>query len=290
MMWKSGAILLAWAAMLATGGCASTSESVGPAQVAAAQDKQLRAGQVALERRDYREAEKYFHQVLEADPQHPEARLGLAESLLGAGAINRAIETFEQVDEQPATRLSALQGLGIAQLIDGEMEHARRLLLQVTAEDPSRWRAWNALARCYDLDGAFARSADAYARALASTSEPALIQNNWGVSLIAQTRYAEAEEHFLLALKHDPAMAKAQTNLRLALAYQGRYAEALAGVGNAELPQTLNNVGYVALLRGELKRAEAYFLRAIESSPSFYQPAAENLRLLGGMKQIAAGA
>jgi Flp pilus assembly protein TadD len=52
----------------------------------------------------------------------------------------------------------------------------------------------------------------------------------------------------------------------------------------------LNNVGYVALLRGELKRAEAYFLRAIESSPSFYQPAAENLRLLGGMKQIAAGA
>jgi Tfp pilus assembly protein PilF len=282
--------LLAAVALLATAGCAGTGDpenALGQRQGAV--DRGLRTGQAALAQRDYPEAAKHFRRVLEVVPEHAEARLGLAESFLGQGAIGEAIETFDQVDEAPTTRAAARQGLGIARLIAGETEAAHEILVQVTAEDPSKWRAWNALARCYDLEGAWDRSAEAYERALESAPEPSLIHNNWGVSLMAQAEHAAAEQRFLRALELEPALAKARANLRLALAHQGRYAEALSGLNQDELAQTLNNVGYVALMRGDFGHAEAYFLRALETSPSFYEPAAQNLQLLGSMKQIATG-
>lgn len=60
--------------------------------------------------------------------------------------------------------------------------------------------------------------------------------------------------------------------------------DALAGVGMAQLPEVLNNLGYVAMVKGDLPVAEAYFTRAIEASPSYYRIAAENLICLKAMR------
>lgn len=250
----------------------------------------IKVGEQALAQARHREALKEFQRVLQQEPENERAKLGLAEAYLGLGAHEQAQTLFEDVEDVPDLRLRATQGIAMARLAQGEIDQAQTMLAEVTAEDASLWRAWNALAHSHDLQRAWGEAAEAYGQALAAAPRPALIHNNWGMSLMAQGRHEEAMDRFAQALKLDPSLDVAQTNLRLALAYQDRYAEALSGAEQDELPKTLNNVGYIALLRGDLARAEAYFLRALEASPAYYSAAAKNLQLLGSMRQIEASA
>jgi hypothetical protein len=68
--------------------------------------------------------------------------------------------------------------------------------------------------------------------------------------------------------------------LRLAQAWQGRYDDAIRGASDRVLPQRLNDVGYVAMLRGDLGTAESLFLRAIAASPTYDTVAYKNLEEL----------
>ncbi len=286
--------LILFGLLLAVGGCAGVpDQNPGPGGVrpqtvdpAAA----VSAGERALAQGRYGEALTRFQRVVGQDPEHHRATLGLAEAHLGLGAHERAQELFLEIQDVPELRLQARQGLAIARLARGELDAAQPMLREAAAEDASLWRAWNALARTYDLQQRWDEAAAAYEKALATSPKPALVHNNRGMSLVAQARYEAAAAEFSRALELDPSLEVARTNLRLALAYQGRYAEALTGVDREDLPPTLNNLGYVALLRGDLARAEAYFLRALERSASFYAPAAKNLELLGSMRQIEASA
>ncbi len=74
-------------------------------------------------------------------------------------------------------------------------------------------------------------------------------------------------------------------NLRLALAWDGEYALALAGAEDGGLARALNNVGYVALLRGDQDNAESLFLRAIETDPAFNTIAARNFSYLRSLRE-----
>jgi Flp pilus assembly protein TadD len=72
----------------------------------------------------------------------------------------------------------------------------------------------------------------------------------------------------------------ANANLRLALALQGRYGPALAGTAMTERARVMNNVGYAALLRGDLDKARSLFLGAMEADPGFFKEARRNLAYL----------
>jgi len=69
-------------------------------------------------------------------------------------------------------------------------------------------------------------------------------------------------------------------------AWQGKYAEALTDVSRVDAPVTLNNVGYIAMQRGDLGHAEAYFAQAMQLSPAFYDKADRNLNFLHDMKKL----
>lgn len=280
------------AAALMASSCAGVDPAPDPAATAASgsEEKLLQAGEKALADRRYGDAQRYFQRTLEIHRDHSKARLGLAETYLGAGEFEKAREAFVALSQVPEVRLAGLQGLALVQLRAGETEKAKQALLAITAQDGSLWRAWNGLAASYGAEHEWAKAVEAYQQALRTSPEPAVIHNNWGVSLMAQGAYPEAEAQFTRALKVKTGLQTARNNLRLVLAFQGRYAEALSGVDSAELPPTLNNVGYAALLRGDLATAEAYFIRALEASPAFYAPAAKNLQLLGSMKEIQASA
>ena len=43
------------------------------------------------------------------------------------------------------------------------------------------------------------------------------------------------------------------------------------------MPNVLNDVGVIAMRQGDLRRAESYFARAMELSPSYHAKAAQNL-------------
>ena len=81
---------------------------------------------------------------------------------------------------------------------------------------------------------------------------------------------------------------RTQVNLRLALAWSGRYAHAMTGATDEDISKVLNNVGYVALLRGDFDNAEAYLLRAMEADPSFNKVAWRNLAYLRNIRDLKA--
>ena len=63
----------------------------------------------------------------------------------------------------------------------------------------------------------------------------------------------------------------------IAQAWQGRYEDAMRGTTAETLPQRLNDVGYVAMLRGDLDIAQTLFLKAIAASPTYHKVAHQNL-------------
>ena len=92
--------------------------------------------------------------------------------------------------------------------------------------------------------------------------------------------HAKSVPLFQKALQVDPTLEAARNNITLAGALQGRYEGALASVSADTMPVALNNIGYVALLRGDYPSAETYLTRAVQTSPRHFERAYENLRWL----------
>lgn len=280
------------AAVLALAGCAGAGEEqrAGPPAVSAEQRAAiLERGERALESGRLEAAMALSERLARADPGDPGARLLAAEVRLAQGALPEAEGAFGKLADHADPRIAAraLQGQGLAMAAAGNGA-AQASLRRAVASDARLWRAWNALGYLYDLQRAWALAEQSYEMALAAAPRAAEIFNNRGYSRLLQGRYDAARADFAQALALDPALAAARENLRLALAWEGRYDEALLGVGAAGRPQALNNVGFVALLRGDYDRAERLFLQAMEINPAYDAAVARNLARLGDLRAMGA--
>ncbi len=113
-------------------------------------------------------------------------------------------------------------------------------------------------------------------------SESLTARNNAGLSLLAQGRYAEAEEEFRAALTAAPDASMPMTNLALSLRLQGREEEATRLLRNGlNDPSTLRLAGthlaQIELESGRLDRAEEIVRRVLAVEPQ----ASEVLNTLG---------
>jgi Flp pilus assembly protein TadD len=258
------------------------SESTPRSESVVATDRLLEVASQLLQEERHREAAQVFNQILDRQPDNAAAKIGLAETYLASGAIKPALAAFTELSELAEVKVAAMQGQGLSLVLLGQMDRGEELLRRVVATEPSSWRAWNALGRCYDSKQDWASSAHAYDMALKAKPDAYAVHNNIGVSLLSQARHSEAEAKFVDALAIRPNFETARNNLRFAIAMQGRYREAFAGTGRQDLPSVLNNVGYAAMLRGENDRAQAYFARALEVSPHFFEVAHQNLQRAKG--------
>lgn len=245
-------------------------------------------GEALLISQQYEAAQTKFHKVLAREPDNYPAMLGLAEAQLGLRQLGDALAGFESVMESDETRAKALQGRGITLTLMGRGELGLPLLRQAVEREPGLWRSWNVIGRSHALEGDAEKALASYDRALLANGQAAPIYNNRGMTLIMTKRYSEAESSFRLALALDPALMAAKMNLRLALAWQGRYDEAVAELKRGEAPRVLNNIGFVAMERGDFATAKIFFTKAMEISPSYYPVAAKNLEALRERKNLAA--
>jgi Tfp pilus assembly protein PilF len=241
----------------------------------------------ALAERRYGDTEKLLDRVLISDPENPMAKLVMAELMLATGAPQQAAETFEQLLETPEVKTLALQGHGISRMLLGDREKGFESLREAVEEDPTLWRAWNALGYYHDSRRDWAAAAESYGRAIEGNPDSAVVFNNRGFSMLMQKRLDEAISALNRALEIDPDFEVAQENLRLALAWSGKYIHAMSGVSNRDMARVLNNVGYIAVLRGDYGNAEAYLLRAMEVDPSYNEVASRNLSYLKHVRELA---
>jgi Flp pilus assembly protein TadD len=191
---------------------------------------------------------------------------------------------FDALTKNPKYNSRGLQGAGLADLAQSRHELAAKSLRQATATDPTLWRAWNGLGLLADARHDPQDAVAAYGHAIAINSGSAILHNNLGYSRLLAGKPDEAIVEFRESMDLDPGNETTRNNYRIALATKGDYADALRGVVNEKLPDMLNNVGYVAMQRGDLPSAEKYLALAMEQSPSFDAVASQNVERLKTMK------
>ena len=242
-------------------------------------------GDEALQDGDYEIAFDSYQQVLQSTPDNIPARFGIAEVHLATGNWEGAMAMYREMQVTQEYVAQLAQGKGLAYLMAGKIKRALSSLEAAVEMDPQLWRAWNAIGYVHDSRREFEVAQESYRRAVEIRPDSAAAHNNLGMSHMLQGDHVAAEKAFVNALVLDPNLDLARVNLRLVLAWQGKYAEALYGLPRKSAPKVLNNVGYIAMLRGDLADAEGYLTRSMEASPSFNEAAWENMRQLAELKK-----
>ncbi len=277
------ALALAMSACAAPGTEPPTAAAAGPAMVT---PEMVRLAEMAFEDGLFEEARQRYLRLVAMQPGEPRHRLGLAETALAVGDDAQARTLFDEVlaSGKPEVLGRAHQGKGLSLLRGSRPRLALEPLKAAVAADPGLWRAWNGLGLLHDADGAWDLADEAYGKALLASHGAAEVLNNHGYSRLLRGQPTQAAALFIKALRARPGMPRAEANLRLALAAQGQYREAQAGARPTALPDVLNNVGYVAMVRGDHGKAEAYLSQALEASPAYFSTASENLLRLRALK------
>jgi Flp pilus assembly protein TadD len=272
--------------LLTVAACADTGQAVmqaGPSALPKTSDL-LAAADASRADNRFAEAIAIYQEILVADQTSVPAQYGVAECLLGLDKPRDAGTMFEALAQSEAYRARALQGVGLAALAQDRRDDAAKSLAEATQADPSMWRAWNGLGVIADARHNPQEAESAYRHALEANPNSAVVYNNLGYSHLLAGKTDEAAGEFRKAASLDPSGTTAKGNLRLALAARGDYTGALQGVAKPDLAATLNNIGYVAMQRGDLDAAEGFFARAMEQSASYNTVAAENLDQLKAKK------
>lgn len=271
------------AVLLAAAGCsapAPETKDVAVPTPAASSDQLLAAAEADIETRRFQLAYQSLTRLDQAALATSRAKLAAGETLLGLGQPKQALAEFQAVQSDETYRARAYQGMGLSLMALGDLTTAKDQLDRAVAADPNLWRSWMALGRVHDGNKDWAEAQSAYEQALAAQPDSPIVINNMGMSLMLQHRYEEAAQTFQRVLTLDPTMEMTRANLRIAMAWQGKYDEALIGTQAGGRADALNNVGYVAMLRGDQQAAQKYFSQALEISPTYHERAARNLETL----------
>jgi Tfp pilus assembly protein PilF len=236
---------------------------------------------ILLARGLYDKAAIAYRAGLQSNPDDHEARFGLAEAERLEGKFDDARKDYTPLVEIAGWKARALEGLGRVAYATGDRAAAFEKFTAATMEDPNAWHSWLGIAQLQDFNKQWAKADEAYALALSSTKEPAVVHNNHGVSMMARGEPAAAVEMFRSALAADPKLVRAATNLDLAQAAAGQKAILDSSQADArERARKLNNYGYVAMLQDRPEDAQRYYEAAIKEHPSFYALAFNNLKTL----------
>ena len=173
--------------------------------------------------------------------------------------------------------LEVLEQYGLLQLKQRKYEQAKSTLAQVIAKGQN-WRSYNGLGIIADLQGDQQDAELYFNKADLLNPNSSELQNNLGFAYYSENKYKEAEAYYLKALAIEPDYKRALYNLALLQANLKNYDLAYSGFckvsNNAEAN---NNVGYIAMLKGDYSIAKNYLLAAIQESPEFYKKANDNL-------------
>lgn len=233
---------------------------------------------------DPSDAVNYFEQALAREPDRADFRRGLALSLSRAKRYNEAARVFQELitldQDQPTDRLEyAYVAMRLDRWDDVEslarsfpdgLETPRRYSIDAMVADQNN-----------DWDAADA----AYAKAEKLSSKPAAVLNNWGVSQMSRGDLAAAAATFQRAVSFDSSLFSAKNNLAIVRGLQGEYNLPLVPLSDEERAVLLNNLGIIAMRRGDEEIAKGLFAAAVDAHPQHYAGAADKLAALEAVVQ-----
>jgi len=269
------ALLLVFAA-----GCATTtpSQSAGTTLDGRTYEELLETADEAARGGDFRAALTLYGEAqTRKDTAEIWIRIGEAQRELGL--LQGAALAFQSAIKLDPDAAAAHESLGLALLALRETDQARPVLEKALELDPNLWQAHNALGVMADLASDPDAAIPHYEKALALYPRSAMLLNNLGYSHYLAGNDVRARHYFEAALdlgEYQPAT----LNLGLLHARRGHYRRAVEILATVvDRPSALNDVGFVAISKGDYDAAEALLEEAIRLSPVHYEIAQRNLAL-----------
>ena len=273
----AAAVLLMAASPSALAGPTADKTQAAQQKTIPVSDETVTEIQRAIDEQRYVDAGNLLDQALIASGGDPKLLLLAGRLDLSRGSYADALSSFKNSESDPKLLAGAKEGEGIALSLLGRSREAIAALQAAVTEDPSSWRAWNALGTEYDRAHDWSRAEAAYDHALSDSDRAPIVLNNRGFSLLLQNHLEEASALFVEALEKKPDFVSARNNLRLSIAMKGDYDRAVTGAATADRASALNNAGFVALLRGDYPQAENLLGQAMKAKGEYYARAAANL-------------
>ncbi|HEX6102963.1 MAG TPA: tetratricopeptide repeat protein [Alphaproteobacteria bacterium] len=236
-------------------------------------------GDLLLATGDPEEAVAYFRNALAEAPDRADFRRGLARSLARAKRWPEAARVYAELESlgqaEPTDRLEHA-------MVAARLQRWDEVRTLVAALPPGMNTARRHLidAMLSDHEGDWAAADAAYARAEALASDPALLLNNWGVSLMSRGDFPAAARMFERALAYDSRLFSAKNNLAIARGLTGDFQLPAVPMTETEKAMILNNLGVIAERSGQIELARGLFTAAVEAHPQHYAAAASRLDAL----------
>jgi len=200
--------------------------------------------------------------------------IGVAVQCHNAGNLTKAESIYRQVLELDPNQPDALHLLGVIAHQVGNNERAVELITQAIAARPKFAEAHSNLGVSLKALGRLDEAAASYRQALAIKHDYSEAHNNLGTTLSALGQHAEAEGCFRAAVAIKPAYAVAHCNLGNALYELGRYEEAVVSYGQSlairsDYAEAHCNLGISLHKLGRPDDAIASFARALAINPGY---------------------
>ena len=229
-------------------------------------------------------AKVQYEKVLNLEPERVPARYKLGVVYLQSGQTQDAYNEFHNILDYDLDFAPAYEGMGRALLRMEKDREAEREFQAALLYEPELWTSTNYLGivadRRHDHQGAI----QMYEVALEKKPDNPAILNNLGMAYYLDQQYEVAVRTFQEALRVGGNAGKIANNLGLALTKLGHYDLAYdAYVRGMEPAKAYNNLGIAFLDEKQFARASRCFEKAIETQPTYYEKAKENLTLSNRM-------
>lgn len=231
----------------------------------------------------YADALVEFVKVMEHDPSRVEARFGAGESFLALGKYHAAAKIYWD-DEFNWPDDEAGDTLQIGRILSGiytdRFENQASAIHDGMVLSTNDARLWNAKGQWHDRRAEWMDALVCYVTAMDIGERHSGTINNMGMSLMLQGRYEEALGKFSQAKYLSPKTEIYDNNLRMSQIMMGELRSALSDIDESRGADILNDAGFVAYQRGQIKQASKLYQKAIEISPVHHVKAQANLDLL----------
>ena len=220
------------------------------------------------------QAGQFYHQVLRADPRHPDALHGLGVMAHQVGKHADAVQLIGQAISAHPQNPHYHNNIALAFMSLGNSTEAIRFLNQALRLKPDYAEVHNNMGLVFFRQGHVKKSIECFKQALKFKHDYADARNNLGNAFLEQSRPAEAIENYKRVLNIRPGNPEAWNNLGNALALQGHYEKAIQRYHQAlafspEYAKAYNNLGNALQCTGRLGEAVSLYDRALEISPEY---------------------
>lgn len=205
----------------------------------------------------------------------PELHNNMGRIHLRNGDLDKARSEFMAALELDQRNADALLNLATIERAKGRLGDAETLVKRALSVDPNSIGALSQLAELARDQGNLDEAVRLFEEALAIDDSLPFLHMGYGDVLQRASRFDEAEAAFKLVLELDPDAFKAHYNLGVTYGNQGRIDEAVAEYEKAlemqpdhpEAALVHNNLGAIALDRGDSGTAAEHFEQAVARAP-----------------------